>query len=305
MPKIAYTPKRFGADALALVAAANRVIEEYQADDLRLTLRQLFYQLVSAATIPNDLRTYKRLGSVISDARLAGLVDWSAIEDRDRELHTLGHWESAESILRTCARQFRVDRWVGQPFRPEVWVEKNAMLNVLERACEPLDVPYMSCKGYPSQTALWESAQRMMEHLEVNQVPVVVHLGDHDPSGIDMTRDITDRISLFLNYHGHKSIRVDRVALNMDQVEQYSPPPNPAKMTDSRFEGYMAEFGESSWELDALNVRVLVDLIQGHVRGLMDPDLYDERGDLERVHKEGLSAASDRWDDVLDYLGVE
>lgn len=106
----------------------------------------------------------------------------------------------------------------------------------------------------------------MKAHTKDGQLPIVFHLGDHDPSGIDMTRDIEDRLALFADH----VIEVRRLALNRDQIDLYKPPPNPAKVTDSRSDGYIAEHGHDSWELDALSPTVLADLITDAVTGVRD-----------------------------------
>ena len=103
---------------------------------------------------------------------------------------------------------------------------------------------------------------RMVSHYnQSNQIPIIIHLGDHDPSGIDMTRDITDRIGMF----NCSNAIVNRIALNFNQINEFKPPSNPAKIEDSRFRGYVKKFGEESWELDALNPTTLVDLIRKEV----------------------------------------
>lgn len=129
------------------------------------------------------------------------------------------------------------------------------------------------------------------------QVPVVLHLGDHDPSGIDMTRDIADRLALFSG-----GVEIKRLALNMDQVEQYSPPPNPAKTTDSRYIGYIDLYGDESWELDALEPSVMAGLIEDAVKQLRDDDVYEAVLAEEEQEKERLRAISDRWAEVADFL---
>ena len=126
----------------------------------------------------------------------------------------------------------------------------------------------------------------------------IIHLGDHDPSGIDMTRDIEDRIGKVFG----ASVSVNRIALNMDQVQQYAPPPNPAKVTDSRFEDYLAAFGPESWELDALDPSALVALIEHAVKDKMDPDLWQEKVDEEIQHLENLEAIRDNFDAVTSYV---
>lgn len=276
VPKIEYEPKRFSKSSLALIEQANAIIEEYQGQGFDLTLRQLYYQFVARGYIPNKQKEYKRLGSIINDARLAGLVDWEAIADRTRFLRKRSHWESAADIVGACQKQFAMDRWGNQKTRPEVWIEKDALVGVIQGVCEELDVPYFSCRGYVSQSEMWVAAQRHRQSLDADQRPVVLHLGDHDPSGIDMSRDIEDRLALFA---GPGRVEVRRLALNMDQVKRFNPPPNPAKETDSRCSGYKSQFGDESWELDALEPKFLAELIRDAVYELRD------MGSLEAVIK--------------------
>jgi len=287
MPKIDYVPKRFTTKSVQLIEHANTIIDEYLADDLKLTLRQLYYQFVARDLIPNTHREYKKLGKVVADARLAGLIDWEAIEDRTRKKEENSHWSGPASIVRACADQFAIDKWADQPFYVEVWIEKEALAGILEAACKPLDVTWFSCRGYVSLSEMWVAARRIMERA-ANRKPVIIHLGDHDPSGMDMTRDIVKRMDTFLTTHGFPALKVDRIALNYDQVEEYQPPPNPTKLSDSRADGYVEEYGYSSWELDALNPTVLIDLIQGTVTNHMDQSLFEKAQDIEHKHRAKL-----------------
>jgi len=178
-----------------------------------------------------------------------------------------------------------------------VWIEKDALVGVIERICAELDVPYFSCRGYTSQSEMWAASRRLADYMDDGQQPVILHLGDHDPSGKDMTRDITDRLNLFS--HG---IDVDRLALNMDQIDQYDPPPNPAKITDARAEVYIAEFGKSSWELDALEPSVLSGLVRTAVATMRDDGLWDAAVEEEQTHRDQLHLASRRWQDIAKTL---
>lgn len=254
MPKIKYQDINLSQKSLDLIKTCNAIIAAYVAQGYTLTLRQLYYQCVSRDIIPNKQTEYKRLGSIINDGRLAGLIDWSALEDRTRNLESVSHWDSPESIIDAVAKQYAIDKWDDQPVRPEVWIEKDALAGVVERICTELDVSYFSCRGYTSQSEMWVAAQRFIRYAKNKQITHVIHLGDHDPSGIDMSRDIEERIRMFMARHGYGSqwFEFTRIALNRDQIDQYNPPPNPAKSTDSRFQGYMDEHGDESWELDAL-----------------------------------------------------
>jgi hypothetical protein len=297
LPRIAYVEKTFRKSSLAVIQQANKILREYGAAGFDLTLRQLYYQFVARDLIPNTQKSYKRLGSIINDARLAGLIDWSYIVDRTRNLRALGHWDEPSDIIESAAASFRVDLWETQPYYCEAWIEKDALVGVLERICNELDIPFFSCRGYTSQSELWGAAQRIIRETGDGRSAVIFHLGDHDPSGIDMTRDITERFRMF----GAK-VDVRRLALNMDQVEQYDPPPNPAKLTDSRCAGYMAEHGSSSWELDALNPSVISDLIRSNAEELIDEDAWKERKAAGERGRELLGACAGRWDEVEDCL---
>lgn len=303
--KIAYQDINFSADRLALVEQCNEIIDEYQADNLQLTLRQLYYQLVARAIIPNRVQEYKRLGDIVNNGRLAGLIDWDAIEDRTRALEALSHWNSPAEIVAACAAQFRLDKWAEQDTHVEVWIEKEALAGVFERVCQPLDVAYFACRGYTSQSEMWGAAMRFVNQIKLGKRVIVFHFGDHDPSGIDMTRDIEERLVMFASSHvGSKAGRISirRLALNMDQVEEYSPPENPAKTTDSRFASYQREFGESSWELDALNPRVLADLVRNAVLSVRDEETWDSVEHLEAGHRNRLQLIAERWNAVTDFL---
>lgn len=290
MPKIRYEAKTFRGSSLRLIEVANGIIDEYAARGFSLTLRQLYYQMVARGVLPNRDKQYKRLGSIINGARLAGLVDWDAIVDRTRNIRHNTHWDSPKSIVDAAIRGYQIDKWENQSHRIEVWVEKDALIGVVESACRPLDVAFFSCRGYTSASEMWAAGQRFADHAYFDrQTPVVIHLGDHDPSGIDMTRDIRERLALFSGV----DVEVRRIALNMEQVEQYGPPPNPTKLTDSRAQGYIYEFGDDSWELDALEPAVLVELITEAVLSFRDEDAWDEEQEIERGHIAALQKAAD------------
>jgi len=293
---------RFGADRLAMIDLVNAVDAEYRSAGYDLTLRQVYYQLVARGHIPNNERSYKNLGNIVNDGRLAGLIDWDAIGDRTRFLRANSHWGSPEDIIESAAAGYAIDKWQDQKVVPEVWVEKDALIGVVERAAVPLDVPYFSCRGYVSQSEMWTAAQRMLRRARRGQTTVVLHLGDHDPSGKDMTRDIADRLSLFLKYHGYRAIEVDRLALNMDQVERYDPPPNPATVTDSRAAAYIEAFGDESWELDALEPAVLNDLITRAVTVRRDDAKWAALVAEEAAQKADLELLQLRYTDAIAHL---
>lgn len=301
MPKLKYQDITFSESNLKLIATANTIIAEYQSKGFNLTLRQLYYQFVARALVANTDKSYKHIGGVISDARLAGLIDWESIVDRTRGVRQLQHWGDPSQIVGACAEQFHLDRWSDQRFRPEVWIEKDALAGIFSRICTKLDVPLLSCRGYTSQSEMWASAQRLVHHKDRHQVPVIFHFGDHDPSGRDMSRDIKERLQMFTG--GGFYFR--RVALNMDQIKLYGPPPNPAKVTDSRAKDYIAEFGDESWELDALEPSVLEDLAREAINSVMNQTRMSDMIDRQQGHRDTLSVVASKYHEIITQLGGE
>lgn len=301
MAKVAYTYKEFRPAHLDVIQKANAIAATYRAEGYSLTLRQLYYQFVARGYLPNRDQEYKRLGSILNDARLAGLFDWSHMVDLTRSVAG-GDGSMTEPIEVIEPSVYYRALWEGQTHRFEVWVEKDALTNVVQRACGPLRVPYFSCRGYTSQTALRDGAMRVLDLQRRGLDVTILHLGDHDPSGIDMTRDIEDRLALFVRHHGGSAPEVRRLALNMDQVRQYDPPPNPAKITDSRARDYILEYGDESWELDALEPSVIVNLVREAVRQDLDPEPWAEQVRLEKYGEATLEAIRDNYQDVVDML---
>jgi hypothetical protein len=331
--RIAYETWKPKGEAVDTVRKAIAVCTEYQQRGYDLTLRQLYYQFVARGWLGNTQANYKRLGDVVNKARMAGLLDWSFIEDRTRNLEKRPHWADPAGVIDSAASSFGMDLWTDQPTRVEVWVEKEALAGVIERAADRYDCAWFACRGYVSQSEMHAAGQRLGRYIEGGQNVVIVHLGDHDPSGIDMTRDIAERISTFieqdfLNAHvdefdgdrvrvstlraamaercdGRVPFEVRRIALNEDQIEQYDPPPNPAKLTDSRAASYVSRFGDQSWELDALDPQVLDDLITEAIEDVIDLDAYEAAHAAQEDHRTLLNTTSARWSDVVEFLTRE
>ena len=295
MPLIAYRTHRFSAGIAETIRQANAILDAERADGYTLTLRQLYYQFVAKNLIPNSEAEYKKLGRTVTDAREAGLMDWYAIEDRGRNYFFHSYKDDAEKVLDGLERALGINPWDDQDTYLEVWVEKQALESVVARPASRKRAPYMACKGYLSASEAWRAGGRFEAAIARGKRPVLLHLGDHDPSGMDMTRDNGDRLSLF----ARQGVEVRRLALNYDQVEQHRPPPNPAKVTDSRWKGYMQRFGKDSWELDALPNRVIDKIITEAIESYIDPAKWEASMERERELRKPLALLKPRWDEVL------
>ena len=271
MPKIKYKDIKIRKSGLDIINHVNTIIDDYRQQGYNLTLRQVYYQLVSKNIITNSEKSYDNLGYTIGNGRLAGLIDWKAIEDRTRYVRALNHWDNPAEIIQTAAESYNIDLWQKQRYYIETWVEKDALIGIIEQTANRYDVPCFSCRGYGSLSEYWKAAQRFINHNDIGKECIILHLGDHDPSGVDMTRDIRERLAMF-----GADVDIKRIALNMPQITQYNPPPNPAKKTDKRSAGYIAKYGASSWELDALEPKVLDQLISDNIEKYLDRVAFEQ-----------------------------
>lgn len=281
---IDYSPER-----LRLLGIAAQIINEHEDQGLTLSVRQLYYQFVTMNLIENKKASYSIIQNLINDGRMTGHISWLAIEDRGRNLRGLRSYESPAQAIKETALGYRRDLWATQPFRPEVWIEKDALVGVIGSICNSLRVDFYSQRGYNSSSEQWRAGQRFASYITKGQRPIVFHLGDHDPSGLDMTRSNRERLELFAGV----PIIVQRLALSFTQVDQYRLPPNPAKESDARFKDYEAQYGNESWELDALHSKVIQDLIFDAVVKIRDEDAWNEALLQETEEKRYLQELSE------------
>lgn len=292
MAKEAFLKDKMSTAHKYVVRVANEIISEYMEAGYTLTLRQLYYQFVSRDLIQNTQNEYKRLGKIIDAGRKMGMIDWDAIEDRTRNLRGTNTWRNPQAIVKGAADGFKLNPWADQKIRVEVWIEKDALVGVIQPTCSRFRVDYFACRGYSSQSEAYAAGKRLAAYAEAGYRVLVLHLGDHDPSGIDMTRDNRDRLKLFSG----TEVDFRRIALNMDQIDQYNPPPNFSKESDSRTKWYREEYGtDSSWELDALEPKVIDALIASHIDPLIDREKWDATMAQERIDREILRGVEENW----------
>lgn len=352
MAKISFRRIKLGNNNKALLARINGIISEYQAAGYKLTLRQLYYQLVSRDVIPNKVTEYQKLSKILTEGRMAGVVDWSAIVDRLRVPSKPSSWNTPSDIMNSVIYSYQKPRMEGQDNYVEVWVEKDALSDVLKRVTEPYHIPLMVNRGYSSVSAIYDSYNRFASALLRGQTVTILYLGDFDPSGKDMIRDVKDRpLEMLMSqssrfhdayddwqrkydeehgdgeamdmlhneYHDRydhsdcfdeegdfdytkawikSQFEVRSIALTIEQIRQYAPPPNPAKVTDPRAKDYIAKYGTKSWELDALRPEVLNQILTTAVLTLIDLDKYNEIIKQERIDLVKLRKVQASVDDI-------
>lgn len=292
MPNIWYTDWNSRGRSGFLAGQANQIILEYGKFGIEPTVRQIFYQFVARNLIPNKHNEYVKLGELINNARMCGLIDWDSVVDRTRPLWGKEHFDSPDEMVRDAATKYHRNMWADQKCYVEVWIEKDALLSVVESVCEDFDVPYMACRGYGSQSSVWRAGHyRIKPMMDAGRDVTILYLGDHDPSGLNMTEDLRKRLGMF----AEQPVNIQRIAMNMDQIEKYNPPPNPTKPKDSRTENYEAEFGDTCWELDALDFKVIRELITDEIHRRIDWTPWNVSVDIQAAGRRELEEMADAW----------
>lgn len=283
---------RFTADKHTLCAQIIQLVERYEQEGYSLTLRQLYYQLVAADIIPNDMKMYRKLSPLVVELREAGLIDWDSIVDRARAVNLPWYTGGVADAISTIKAQYRLDRMSGQSKYIELWIEKDALSDVVGRVTGRYGIRLVVNKGYTSATFMYEAVQRMKSAWHCGKRPLILYMGDHDPSGLDMTRDIRDRM---IDYRAPSDMSVEHIALLSPQISLYNPPPNPAKLSDPRAESYIERFGPSSWELDALRPQVLEEIAQTAILRHIDQVAYAAVLHREKADKDELTRLITRY----------
>lgn len=280
----------------------NKIIEivvRYQKQGIILTNRQLYYQLVASDFIPNADEIYKRICTFLTDARYAGLIDWEAIEDRGRVPQKHSEWTSVANLVKSAVYSYRLPRWKDQENYVELYCEKQAMESVLKPIANKYHIYFGYNKGYSSASTMYDLAQRVKTQIQNGKHVYILYLGDHDPSGLDMVRDVRERIHEFLTM-GDDPVEPDfeivQLALKMEQIQAYNPPPNPAKITDPRARWYISKYGKTSWELDALRPDVLIKIAEDGILKHLDVDKYNAWIEKEDEQKKALEEFGKKLD---------
>ena len=227
-----------------------------------MTVRQVFYQLVSRQVIKNNRGQYQAVSNALVAARREGVIPWEWIEDRLRRPRHVPMWSGLPAFADTCRQAYRLDVWPSQPRYLEVWLEKDALSGIFEDVLAPYGVTLNVGRGYDGWDSVHNAAVR---YIDQGEDVVVLYFGDFDPSGEDMKRSLEDRLESL----GCQP-EVIKCALTRDDIRRYKLPPDFTKKTDTRSAAFVAEHGDLSVELDALPADVLRARLTAEVESRMD-----------------------------------
>lgn len=303
-----WAPRPGSSDAKLLRDVTDVLHDEEYRPFWPLTLRQLYYALVGRLCIENTKKEYKRLGCLITKARLSGHVLWAAIMDNNREMHASAGYADADEFVNESVRYFLEgysrNLAQSQPTVLEIWVEKDALARVVHDVAKDYSLTTVVAKGYSSVSYVNELRNRVQSNNEDDKPTKILYFGDLDPSGWNMLP------AMFITLYDEmglssRDVTYERCALNPDQVRKYKLPQNPDALKDDewqrtrgdatktkgdpRAEAYKKQFGNLAVELDAFSPRTLQSVVRAAIERNFDMDAYrDEESrqvqDLTRLH---------------------
>lgn len=264
---------------MELIRSARDILAQYHP----MTLRQVYYQLVSAQIIENKRSEYQKLSIALVKARKELLIDWEWIEDRVRKPHIVSMWNNLSDFIETVKRAYRRDVWNTQEIYLEVWLEKDALSGIFEDITREYGVTLVVGRGYNSWSAYKDAYYRFSQFEDREKI--ILYFGDFDPSGEDIVRAIGDSYIHFTN----DVPEVIKVALTEEDIQKYNLPPDFTKSTDSRSAKFVEKYGDIAVELDALPLPILQRKIRESIKSYMDYTALQEVEEIQNEERINLS----------------
>lgn len=260
------------------------ILEELK-DYKPLTLRQIYYQMVSKEFIENKVSEYTMLSNLLKWGRIEGQIPWEDIEDRGRVYHNLTGWSNSESFIQASLKHFLSDyqrdlmQTQDQCF--EIWIEKDALSSIFVKIAGPYTVPVVVCRGFSSVSFLNDFRERL--NYQKNKKAVMLYFGDFDPSGMEM---LTSMETTLKEEMGINNIEFKRIALLKEDISKYKLPhnPNALKRTDTRAKKHLESYGEIAVELDALRPDILEQKIETAIKNELNAKAFNS--ELKKHKKE-------------------
>jgi hypothetical protein len=257
-------------------------------DEKPMTLRQLFYRLVSAAILQNTPKEYKRLGAVMTTLREAGEVPRTWIVDHVRATLKPSSWTGLADFGDTVREAYRKDFWASLGHHVEILVEKDAIAGTIQPVTAEFDIALRVVRGYSSVSFAGEIAD---EWLRIEKPIYAYYLGDFDPSGFDLERDLQGKLT---RYSGRVAYW-NRLAVQQTDFSEHDLVRLPVKHSDRRARGFVERHGSDCAEVDALPPNELRRRVREAIISHIDQVRWSKLQEVEQAERETLAKVMERW----------
>ena len=267
-----------------ILTACQSIIKEED----RVSLRHLFYRVVSLGLIEKNETEYQKLSGYSMKWRRNGSIAWNSFVDTARYYHGVETYSGLSDALENSKNCYRRNLWQSQKIYVEIWTEKEAIAAIAQQAAEPFGVPVFPMKGFGSGSALHSIANMIKWQQRLGKKVYVYHLGDHDPSGrcIDEStvRNLRDDHGVVFHFQ--------RIAVNPDQIKLYNLLTRPTKRADTRAKNFEGE----SVEVDALAPHIIRNLVESSIAQHIDRAAWEREKEIEAMEKETFDRMADAFE---------
>jgi hypothetical protein len=267
-----------------LIEAMRTIAEAAQP----ITGRGVGYKLFIAGLNPS-MRTadMQRVYRLLKEAREQAIIPWEWIVDESRKLEIISAWDNPEQYARCVINSYRRDYWNQQPVRVEVWSEKGTIRGVLQPTLDAYGVGFRVMHGFGSATEIYNIAQD-----SDGRPLIVLYVGDWDPSGLCMSeQDLPARLERYEGRH----VELKRIALVRSQLAGLPSFPAADKKKDPRYGWFIKNYGQTCWELDALDPNDLRACVDTAIMENIDPEAWERCKVVERAEQESLQTILKGW----------
>ncbi|MBI2393179.1 MAG: hypothetical protein HYV09_26575 [Deltaproteobacteria bacterium] len=271
--------------------AIVRVLDGF---DGSMSTRQVFYQVVSIGAIENSPANYDRVQRAIVAMRRDGTIPYARIVDRTRRKYQRAAWDSAEEAVGALHSQYRRDLWADQPTVVHVACEKQALEGIFAAACDEYGASLWILRGFISEGFVWEWAEDIRALNAAGKRVVIAFFGDFDPSGLDLERDLLDRLDGF-----GAEFECFRWGIHREDIDEYGIPSVGVKATDSRTKRFVAEHGTVTAELDALPPAVLRKRVKDAIVDEIDPTAWNRLVEITNIERESMAHVARNWNSIV------
>jgi hypothetical protein len=271
--------------SLDLIEAAKAILAEIQP----ATVRAVCYRLFVGGAIPSmGVEHVRRVSTQLVDARESGSIPWEWIVDTTRAPRRPSVFASPRSFAEAVKSCYHADPWQDQAVRVEIWSEKDTVSGVLAPVLQEYAVPFRVNRGFASATAVHDIAGESHE-----SDIVALYVGDWDPSGLYMPE--TDLPGRLAEYGAHEDLRLCRVALVREDLDDLPSFDASTKANDTRYQWFVKRYGSKCWELDAMNPNDLRRRVASEIEKHIEPEAWERVQVVESAIRQSTQAVMDGW----------
>ena len=247
-----------------------------------VTVRQIFYRLSTLDVVPKSEQGYQAVSRLCTLMRRNGEIPYSYFSDHTRWVRRPTTHNTIQDALQETAHIYRKALWQDQAVVCEIWIEKEALTGVVYEVTSEFDVPLVPVRGYPSVTLLQAAAEQINTASRFGKKYHIFYFGDYDPSGVDIFRNISERLHEF---SPQADLFISRPAVTEKQIREMQLPSRPTKKSDTRSKG----FGDESVELDAINPDKLREIVRDCIFSVLDQSALEHTLLIEKLEQESIN----------------